>query len=755
MDNKNTPNNNKKPGQTPGSSPNNDKNILKYLLIAISLTFLINMFLQSMNASSSSIIDYSEFVSMVENGEVKRVEMSSDKYTIIPYTDEELAEKNGTPLPTEEEKPFEEMTNEEKFNEVFSPQNSAQTLYYYVIPIYQPDLLNLLEEYDVEYTAVYSNTALSDFFFTWVLPFLFIYLIFGFMMSVIGKKMGGGGFMNVGKSNAKLYIEQKTGVTFADVAGQEEAKESLLEIVDYLHNPKKYVEIGAKQPKGALLVGPPGTGKTLLAKAVAGEANVAFFSLAGSDFIEMYVGVGASRVRNLFKEANEHAPCIIFIDEIDAIGKSRDSQNGSHDEREQTLNQLLSEMDGFDSSKGVVLLAATNRPEILDKALLRPGRFDRRVIVEKPDYAGRLAILDVHAKKVRCSPNVKLKEIAQATSGAVGADLANMINEAAIRAVRLGRKEVIQEDIMESVEVVIAGKEKKDRILSGKEKKIVAYHEVGHALCSVLQKHTTPVQKITIVPRTMGALGYTMQVPEEEKYLMSKEEMLAEIVVFLGGRCAEVIEFDVETSGASNDIERATNMARTMVTQYGMSDKFGMMGLQETRNRYLDARSSYTCSENTATLVDEEVNRIMRECYDKAMTLLTENREMLTKISEYLLTKETVTGDIFMKLFNNEEFVEYVDDSVEISLFEYMNKDAAVEKTYVPVSLEKPSESTDESTDETVVNLEKPVDAPGETPVNLEKTQDNNDTTVSLEKPEETSKEITKEETTENKETEN
>ncbi len=674
MDNNNRPNNNKKPGS--GSGSNNDKNILKYLLIAISLTFLINMVLQSMSASSSSVIDYSEFVNMVENGEIKRVEMSTDKYTITPYTEEELAEKNGTPLPTTEtEKPFEEMTNEEKFNEVFSGKQQPRTLYYYVVPLYQPDLLNLLEEYDVEYTAVYSNTALSDFFFTWVLPFLFIYLIFGFMMSVVGKKMGGSGFMNVGKSNAKLYIEEKTGVTFADVAGQEEAKESLLEIVDYLHNPKKYVEIGAKQPKGALLVGPPGTGKTLLAKAVAGEANVAFFSLAGSDFIEMYVGVGASRVRNLFKEANEHAPCIIFIDEIDAIGKSRDSQQGSHDEREQTLNQLLSEMDGFDSSKGVVLLAATNRPEILDKALLRPGRFDRRVIVEKPDFAGRLAILDVHAKKVRCSPNVKLKEIAQATSGAVGADLANMINEAAIRAVRLGRKEVIQEDIMESVEVVIAGKEKKDRILSGKEKRIVAYHEVGHALCSVLQKHTTPVQKITIVPRTMGALGYTMQVPEEEKYLMSKEEMLAEIVVFLGGRCAEVLEFDVETSGASNDIERATNMARTMVTQYGMSEKFGMMGLQETRSRYLDARSSYTCSDNTATLVDEEVNRIMKECYDKAMTLLTENHEMLKKISEYLLTKETLTGDVFMQLFNNEEIIEYVNDSVEISLFEYMNKE--------------------------------------------------------------------------------
>ncbi len=379
----------------------------------------------------------------------------------------------------------------------------------------------------------------------------------------------------------------------------------------------------------------------------------------------MYVGVGASKVRNLFKEANEHAPCIIFIDEIDAIGKSRDSQQGGHDEREQTLNQLLSEMDGFDSSKGVVILGATNRPEILDKALLRPGRFDRRVIVERPDFTGRLAILEVHAKKIRLAPNVNLKEIANATSGAVGADLANMINEAAIRAVRLGRKEVIQEDIMESVEVVIAGKEKKDRILSVKEKRIVAYHEVGHALCSVLQKNTKPVQKITIVPRTMGALGYTMQVPDEEKYLSSREEMLEEIVVFLGGRCAEVVEFDIETSGASNDIERATNIARTMITQYGMSEKFGMMGLQETTNRYLDSRRSYTCSDMTATLVDEEVNKIMKECYEKALNMLNENREMLTKISEYLIKKETITGDIFMKLFNNEEIIEYNQEEEE------------------------------------------------------------------------------------------
>ncbi len=679
MDNNNSPknDNNKKP------NANNDKNILRYLLIAVALTFLVNMVLQSLTTANTQVIDYSEFVNMIENDEIRRVEFSSDKYTIYPYTEEEIAIQNGTATPTPSPKPQEEMTNQEKYQALISATEKPRTLVYYVIPINQPELVSLLEEHNVEYTAIYTNNALANFFFQWILPFLFIYLIAGFMMSMFSKKMGGGGFMNIGKSNAKLYLEQKTGVTFADVAGQEEAKESLLEIVDYLHNPKKYVDIGAKQPKGALLVGPPGTGKTLLAKAVAGEANVAFFSLSGSDFIEMYVGVGASRVRNLFKEANEHAPCIIFIDEIDAIGKSRDSQHGGHDEREQTLNQLLSEMDGFDSSKGVVILGATNRPEILDKALLRPGRFDRRVVVEKPDLPGRLSILEVHAKKIRLAPNVKLKEIAQATSGAVGADLANMINEAAIRAVRLGRKEVIQEDIMESVEVVIAGKEKKDRILSEKERRIVAYHEVGHALCSVLQKHTTPVQKITIVPRTMGALGYTMQVPEEEKYLVSKEEMIADIVTFLGGRCAEVLEFNVETSGASNDIERSTNMARTMITQYGMSEKFGMMGLQETANRYLDARRSYTCSETTAAIVDEEVNKIMKECYQTAMTLLGENREMLTKISEYLLKKETITGEIFMKLFNNEEITEYMDESEEISLYEYMHKDDEVD-TYKP-----------------------------------------------------------------------
>ncbi len=711
MDDNKKANNNKTPNK-------DDKNILKYLLIAISVTFIVNMLLQSLTTMNTSVIDYSEFVNMIENDEVKRVEFTTDKYIIYPYTEEELNEKNGV-TPVEEPKeeiPIEEMTNEQKLQQFLdeSKKVKEQTLVYYVVPVYQPELVSLLEEHNVEYATVYSNDGLTNFFVQWILPFLFIYLIASFMMNSLGKKMGGG-FMNVGKNNAKLYLEQKTGVTFADVAGQEEAKESLLEIVDYLHNPAKYTDIGAKQPKGALLVGPPGTGKTLLAKAVAGEANVAFFSLSGSDFIEMYVGVGASRVRNLFKEANEHAPCIIFIDEIDAIGKSRDAQQGGHDEREQTLNQLLSEMDGFDSSKGVVILGATNRPEILDKALLRPGRFDRRVIVEKPDLAGRLSILQVHAKKVRLAPNVKLKEIALATSGAVGADLANMINEAAIRAVRLGRKEVIQEDIMESVEVVIAGKEKKDRILSEKERRVVAYHEVGHALCSVLQKHTTPVQKITIVPRTMGALGYTMQVPEDEKYLIDKEEFMADIVTFLGGRCAEVLEFGLQTTGASNDIERATNIARTMITQYGMSERFGMMGLQETRSKYLDTRSSYTCSETTATLVDEEVGKVIKECYDKAMSLLTENHEMLIKISEYLLKKENLSGEHFMKLFNNEEIVEEFDDSEEISLFEIMNKEneeKTVDETEAKESEEE--DSKDEKTEESSAGEENLDETPSE-----------------------------------------
>ena len=480
-----------------------------------------------------------------------------------------------------------------------------------------------------------------------LLPILLMVLALNYVM----RRMGGGGMMGVGKSKAKVYIEKETGVTFKDVAGEEEAKESLVEVVDFLHNPDKYVEIGAKLPKGALLVGPPGTGKTLLAKAVAGEAHVPFFSLAGSDFVEMFVGVGASRVRDLFEEAKKNAPCIIFIDEIDAIGKSRDSRLGGNDEREQTLNQLLAEMDGFDSNKACIVLAATNRPEILDQALLRPGRFDRRIIVERPDLKGRVEILKVHSKHVKMDETVDLEALGLATSGAVGADLANMINEAAILAVKNGRKAICQKDLFEAMEVVLMGKEKKDRILSTEERKIVSYHEVGHALVSALQKDAEPVQKITIVPRTMGALGYVLQTPEEEKYLLSKKEIEARLVVCLGGRAAEEIVFDTVTTGASNDIEQATRLARAMVTQYGMSEKFGLIGLETRESMYLNNGTVLNCSDQTATDVDSEVMRILRESYDEAKRLLLENRTCLDKIAEFLIEKESITGKEFMEIF--------------------------------------------------------------------------------------------------------
>ena len=499
-------------------------------------------------------------------------------------------------------------------------------------------------------TAVIIYNVLS-----FVIPIVLLWILMSFLM----KRMGGGA-MGVGKSNAKVYVEKSTGVTFKDVAGQDEAKESLQEVVDFLHNPQKYTAIGAKLPKGALLVGPPGTGKTLLAKAVAGEAGVPFFSLAGSDFVEMFVGVGASRVRDLFKEAQKAAPCIIFIDEIDAIGKSRDSRyGGGNDEREQTLNQLLAEMDGFDTSKGLLILAATNRPEVLDKALLRPGRFDRRIIVDRPDQKGRLETLKVHAKDVSMDETVDLDALALASAGLVGSDLANIINEAAIIAVKHDRKFVNQKDLFEAFELVaVGGKEKKDRVMSDKDRKIVSYHEVGHALVSALQKNTEPVQKITIVPRTMGALGYTLQTPEEEKFLETKDELLAKITTFMGGRAAEQLVFESPTSGASNDIENATSIARNMVTRFGMSDKFGMMGLATVENQYLEGRASMTCGEQTAALVDQEVLRIVTECYDKATTLLKENREVLDHISDYLYEHETITGKEFMKIFRQLKGIE-------------------------------------------------------------------------------------------------
>lgn len=522
---------------------------------------------------------------------------------------------------------------------------------YYTGMVGDQELVPLLKEKGVTINGYIpdSSGSIINFIMVWILPIILLYVFMFFMSRRLGK---GGGLMGIGKSNAKIYEQKATGVSFKDVAGQDEAKESLVEVVDFLHHPSKYTKIGAKLPKGALLVGPPGTGKTLLAKAVAGEAGVPFFSLAGSDFVEMFVGVGASRVRDLFKEAQKQAPAIIFIDEIDAIGKSRDTRFGGNDEREQTLNQLLSEMDGFDSSKGVFILAATNRPEVLDKALLRPGRLDRRVIVDKPDLKGREEVLKVHAKNVRLDDTVDLGEIALATSGAVGSDLANMINEAAIAAAKAGRRAVSQSDLWEAVEVVIAGKEKKDRILSEEEKKTVAYHEVGHALVTAVAKNTEPVQKITIVPRTMGALGYVMQVPEEEKYLMSKDEMISRLTTLLGGRAAEELVFGRITTGAANDIEQATKLARAMVTQYGMSEEFGLMGLETIENEYLDGRAVRNCSDETEAIVDNEIKKMLKACYEEAKRILSANREALDRIAAYLFEKETITGKEFMSLFN-------------------------------------------------------------------------------------------------------
>lgn len=560
---------------------------------------------------------YSEFVNMLENKEIKSVVYDNTQLIIEPVDEVKM-------------------------------QNPGVSNYYTVRIPGDDSLVDrlLAAGVDLKKSEQSVMDSIQSFFILYVLPFVLIVAFMSFMM----RRMGGG-VMGVGKSNAKVYVQKETGITFKDVAGEDEAKESLTEIVDFLHNPAKYTQIGAKLPKGALLVGPPGTGKTLLAKAVAGEAHVPFYSLSGSDFVEMFVGVGASRVRDLFKQAQESAPCIIFIDEIDAIGKSRDSRLGGNDEREQTLNQLLSEMDGFDSSKGLLVLGATNRPEILDPALLRPGRFDRRVIVDKPDLKGRVNILKVHSKDVLLDDSVDFEEIALATSGAVGADLANMMNEAAIMAVKHGRKAVAQADLFEAVEVVLVGKEKKDRILSKEERRIVSYHEVGHALVSALQKDAEPVQKITIVPRTMGALGYVMQVPEEEKYLNTKKEIEAMLVGMLGGRAAEELVFDTVTTGASNDIERATKIARAMVTQYGMSEKFGLIGLETQESQYLTGRTVLNCSDATEAEIDQEVMRIIRESYEEAKRLLGENREAMDKIAAFLIEKETITGKEFMEIF--------------------------------------------------------------------------------------------------------
>lgn len=603
----------------------NNKNsiqmIISILITSILVAVLFNFVVGKWKNGTETEISYGRFVKMIEKKEVKKVVFDSDVITVVPK---------------ESENPLYKTT-------------------YKVVQLPVPDyqLVNRLEKAGIENYQAKAKDG-SEIFMSVFVSILPAILIFGLLMFMMRGKSG---MMGVGKSNAKVYVEKKTGVTFADVAGQQEAKESLTEMVDFLHHPDRYLKIGAKLPKGALLVGPPGTGKTLLAKAVAGEANVPFFSLSGSDFVEMFVGVGASRVRDLFKQAQSMAPCIIFIDEIDAIGKSRDNgiQGGGNDEREQTLNQLLSEMDGFDTSKGLVILAATNRPEVLDKALLRPGRFDRRVIVERPDLKGRIETLKVHSKDVKMDESVDFDEIALATSGAVGSDLANMINEAALAAVKAGREYVSQSDLFEAVEVVIAGKEKKDRILGKEEKQIVAYHEVGHALVMALQKESEPVQKITIVPRTMGALGYTMQRPEEEKYLNKKDEMLADLVSFFGGRAAEEIKFHTVTTGASNDIERATAMARAMVTQYGMSEEFGLMGLESISNRYLDGRPVMNCAESTAAKVDEVVMGILKEAYAKALELIRANMDILDEAAQFLIEKETITGKEFMKIFNEKK----------------------------------------------------------------------------------------------------
>ncbi|MBP3926752.1 MAG: ATP-dependent zinc metalloprotease FtsH [Clostridium sp.] len=616
-------NNQNKNGKTPKRGQNYVVFIITMLFTMLCVSAMHNLWQQS----RTEMVPYSEFNQMLEKKEVESVVVGSNKITITPKADSKTY-----------------VGSQSRYGGLLGIE-------YYTVPMYDPDLQKKLDAAGVtryEQEQVDATSSILVLLLEWVFPIAMMLFLFNFMMKRMG---GGGGIMGVGKSNAKVYVQKETGVTFKDVAGEDEAKESLIEIVDFLHNPGKYTKIGAKLPKGALLVGPPGTGKTLLAKAVAGEAKVPFYSLSGSDFVEMFVGVGASRVRDLFKQAQQSAPCIIFIDEVDAIGKSRDSRLGGNDEREQTLNQLLSEMDGFDPSKGLLVMAATNRPEILDPALLRPGRFDRRIIVDKPDVKGRIEILKVHSKDVKLDETVNFEEIALATSGAVGADLANMMNEAAITAVKNGRQAVSQKDLFEAVEVVLVGKEKKDRILSKEERRIVSYHEVGHALVSALQKDAEPVQKITIVPRTMGALGYVMQVPEEEKYLNTEKEIRAMLVGFLAGRAAEEIVFDTVTTGAANDIEQATRVARAMITQYGMSRKFGLMGLESRENQYLNGRTVLNCSDVTAAEIDQEVMKILKDSYEEAKRLLSENRDAMDQIAAFLIEKETITGKEFMKIF--------------------------------------------------------------------------------------------------------
>ncbi len=653
-----------------GFNPRNGQTLMILLIATFVTLFGMSMMSRYLTRSTTQEISYNEFLGMVSSNQVEEVTIREDQIEIVPKGE-------GNPL---------------------------MRVMYYTGIVYDPDLPDRLLSSGVKFSHSIPDRsgAILSAILNFGLPLL---IVWGFLYFLMRRMGGRSGLMGVGKSNAKVYVQKETGVTFKDVAGQDEAKESLQEVVDFLHNPQKYVKIGARLPKGALLVGPPGTGKTLLARAVAGEAHVPFFSLAGSDFVEMFVGVGASRVRDLFGEAEKNAPCIIFIDEIDAIGKSRDSRyGGGNDEREQTLNQLLSEMDGFDSSKGILVLGATNRPEILDKALLRPGRFDRRIIVEKPDLKGRIETLKVHARDVKLDESVDFDAIALATSGAVGSDLANMVNEAAINAVKAGREFVNQKDMFDAVEVVLVGKEKKDRIMSKEERRIVSYHEIGHALVSALQKNTEPVQKITIVPRTMGALGYVMNVPEEEKYLDTEAELRARLVSTLGGRAAEEIVFDTVTTGASNDIEKATAIARAMVTQYGMSKKFGLIGLETIEDRYLEGRTVMNCSDETAAAVDEEVMKILKESYKEAKRLLKENRTLMDKLAGYLIKKETITGKEFMEIFRKEKGLPEEKEKVNLSKQEKEKKKAPV-----------PSKFEAEATNDSIPVAQEPYDSYGST----------------------------------------
>lgn len=666
----------------PGGSGNDPKkqNIIMFVIAALISLLLVSSFVKLMTGSSEEEISYNEFIQMLDEGKVESVLISTDRIYIQSKADQ----VSQSPL--------------------LYLYGINPTVSYYTGKIEEDDTLtNRLLEHNVEVKGQVADgtSTVISFLLSYVFPFLLMWVLLSFLFRKMSK---GGGPMGVGKSNAKVYVQKETGITFKDVAGEDEAKESLQEVVDFLHNPGKYVQIGAKLPKGALLVGPPGTGKTLLAKAVAGEAKVPFFSLSGSDFIELYVGVGASRVRDLFKEATKNAPCIIFIDEIDAIGRSRDNKyGGGNEEREQTLNQLLSEMDGFDTSKGILVLGATNRPEILDKALLRPGRFDRRIIVDKPDLKGRVEILKVHAKDVHLDDSVDLDAIALATSGAVGADLANMINEAAINAVQHGREYVTQKDLFDAVEQVLVGKEKKDRIMSKEERKIVSYHEVGHALISALQKNSEPVQKITIVPRTMGALGYVMHVPEEEKYLQTEAELHDRLVSLLGGRAAEEVVFGNVTTGAANDIEQATNLVTNMITRFGMSKRFGLMGLATVENEYLGGGARLTCSDRTAADVDTEVMETLKQCYEEAKEMLSGNRELMDKLAAHLIEKETISGKEFMKIYRAEKGIPEPEEEEKEKKPEEEVIESASEETVVEESadtdnaVEKKEENSNQS----------------------------------------------------------